>query len=136
MDRLIEFVSHHPYLITLFLALVAAFILTEMQRNARGISPQELTQLVNSRQARIVDLRHAQEFRDGHITDSENVPYSQFNDKAVALAKAGKPVILVCGLGQVSGLAAKSLKLAGSHETYRLTGGISAWRQAGLPLVR
>ena len=136
MDRFIEFISHHPYLVTLFLGIVAALILTELQRGARGISPQELTRLSNGKQARIIDLRDPPDFRGGHITGSENIPYSQINDKAAELAKSDKPLVFVCALGQVAGLAARTLKAAGANEVYRLSGGISGWRQDNLPLVR
>ncbi len=135
MDRVIEFVGNHPYLISAFVALLIAFIITELQRGGRSISPQELSQLVNQQQARVIDLRNTPEYREGHITGSENVPYSQVTEKAAELAKAGKPIILVCALGQVAGAAGKPLKQAGA-DVYRLSGGISAWRQQGLPLVR
>lgn len=136
MDRVIEFIGNHPYLVSVFVALLIAFIITEMQRGGRSISPQELSQMVNQRQARVIDLRDTPAYREGRITGSENLPYSQIADKAAELAKAGKPIILVCALGQVSGSAASSLKQAGVSEIYRLSGGISAWRQQGLPLVR
>ncbi|MEL0027189.1 MAG: rhodanese-like domain-containing protein [Perlucidibaca sp.] len=136
MDRLIEFIGHHPYLVSAFVALLIAFIITEMQRGGRSLSPQELSHLVNSQQARVIDLRNPPEYREGHITGSENLPYSQVAGKAAELAKAGKPLILVCALGQVSGMAAKTLKQAGAQHIYRLSGGISGWRQQGLPLIR
>lgn len=136
MDRVIEFVGNHPYLVSAFVALLIAFIITEMQRGGRSISPQQLSQMVNQQQARVIDLRNTPEFREGRITGSENVPYSQIADKAAELAKSGKPIILVCALGQVAGAAAKPLKQAGINEVYRLAGGISGWRQQGLPLVR
>lgn len=136
MDRVIEFVGNHPLLISALVAMVIAFIITEMQRGGRAVSPQELTRLVNQQQARVIDLRNTPEYREGHITGSENIPYSQLAEKAAELARGDRPVIVVCGLGQVAGMAAKTLKQAGVKDAYRLTGGISGWRQQGLPLVR
>lgn len=136
MDRVIEFVGNHPYLVSLFVALLIAFIITEMQRGGRSISPQELTRLVNQDKARVIDLRNSPEYREGHITGSVNVPYSQITEKAAELAKGEQPVIVVCALGQVASIAAKTLKQAGAPNVYRLTGGIASWRQQGLPLVR
>ena len=136
MDRFIEFVSHHTYLVSAFVVLLIAYISTEMQRGGRRISAQELTRLVNQQQARVIDLRNTPEYREGHITGSENLPYSQLAERAAEIARAGKPVILVCDLGQVAGSAADALKKAGLTEVYRLDNGISGWRQLGLPLVR
>lgn len=136
MDRVIEFIGHHPLLVSAFAALLIAFIVTELQRGGRSIGPQELTRLVNAGGARVIDLRNSPEYREGHITGSESLPFSQIAERAAELAKAGKPLILVCGLGQVAGNAAKTLKQAGAAEVYQLDGGISGWRQQGLPLVR
>ncbi|PQA51815.1 rhodanese-like domain-containing protein [Amnimonas aquatica] len=136
MDRVIEFIGNHPYLVSAFVGLLIAFIVTELQRGGRSISPQELTRLINQQQARVIDLRNTPEYREGHITGSTNVPYSQIDEKVAELAKAGKPVVLVCGLGQVAGSAGRKLKQAGVADVHVLSGGISTWRQQGLPLVR
>lgn len=136
MDRVIEFVSNHPYLVSAFVALLVLFIVTELQRGGSKVSPQQLSRLVNDSDALVIDLRNAPEFREGHITGSRSLPYSQVAGEAAALAKSGKPLILVCGLGQVAGMAARTLKQAGAADVHYLEGGISAWRQAGLPLIR
>lgn len=136
MDRVIEFIGHHPLLVGLFVALLVAYLLSELQRGGRSLGPQELTRLVNGSEARVIDVRNSPEYREGHITGSESIPYSQIAERAAELTKSGKPLIVVCGLGQVAGNAATTLKKAGATEVYHLSGGISAWRQQGLPLVR
>jgi len=45
-------------------------------------------------------------------------------------------VVLVCKAGQASGDAAKRLRKAGFERVYVLDGGIAAWQQADLPLVK
>jgi len=136
MERVIEFALNHPYLVGSFFALLAAFIYTEMKRGGRSITPVQLTLLVNQKNAKVVDLRNQPEFRDGHITGSESVPFSQINERTAEFVSAAKPIILVCSTGQVSSMAGRNLQKAGLTEVYRLSGGISGWRQAGLPLVK
>jgi rhodanese-related sulfurtransferase len=136
MDRVFEFMGNHPMLVSSFIALLIAFVVTESQRGGRRISGNELSRLVNLQDARVIDIRNAQEFREGHITGSMNVPYSQVSEKAAELVKLGKPLIVVCALGQVASTAAKTLKLAGATDISFLGDGISGWRQQGLPLVR
>ena len=46
------------------------------------------------------------------------------------------PVVAVCRNGQASEGAAKRLKQAGFEHVYWLDGGIAAWQQAELPLVK
>jgi rhodanese-related sulfurtransferase len=136
MDRVIEFALNHPYLVGSFFALLAAFIYTEMKRGGRSITPVQLTLLVNQKNAKVIDLRNSPEFRDGHITGSESVPFSQVADKTQEFVTAGRPIIFVCSTGQVSSMAGRNLQKAGLTEVYRLAGGISGWRQAGLPLIK
>lgn len=136
MDRVFEFMGNHPMLVSSFIALLIAFVVTESQRGGRRISGNELSRLVNLQDARVIDIRNVQEFREGHITGSMNVPYSQVSEKAAELVKLGKPLIVVCALGQVASTAAKTLKLAGATDISFLGDGISGWRQQGLPLVR
>lgn len=136
MDRVIEFAGNHLYLVSALVVLAIALILTEMQRGIANISAQELTRLVNQDNALIVDIRNNLEFREGHITGSSNVPFSTVADKADELVKLGRPIIVVCALGQVASTAATTLKKAGIAQIYRLDGGISTWRQQSLPLVR
>lgn len=136
MDRFFEFIGNHPFLVSSFIALLIAFIITESQRGGRRISGNELSRLVNQHDARVIDIRNTPEFREGHITGSINVPFSQVSEKAAELVKLGKPIIVVCALGQVASTAAKTLKQAGATDISFLGDGISGWRQQGLPLVR
>ena len=136
MDRVFEFIGNHPMLVSSFIALLIAFVVTESQRGGRRISGNELSRLVNQQDARVIDIRNSPEFREGHITGSMNVPFSQVIEKAAELVKLGKPIIVVCALGQVASTAAKTLKQAGATDISFLGDGISGWRQQGLPLVR
>ena len=53
----------------------------------------------------------------------------------LANAKA-LPVILVCKTGQTAAGATKALLQAGFEKVHVLDGGVAAWQQADLPLVK
>jgi rhodanese-related sulfurtransferase len=97
----------------------------------------ELTQLMNAGGAVVVDLSSSSDFEKGHIAGSRNVQPAQFGPehKLVANAKQS-PVVLVCRTGTASETAAKALKKAGFEQVNVLDGGIPAWQQAELPLVK
>lgn len=86
--------------------------------------------------ARIVDVREPDEFDGplGHIEDAELVPLA-----TVAAAASGwardRPLVVVCRSGARSGRAAAQLAAMG-FDVYNLTGGMTAWNAAGLPVVR
>ena len=58
-------------------------------------------------------------------------------NRAAGLAKdKAVPIIVVCQNGQRSSKAQAALKEAGYSEVYALEGGMAAWQQAGMPVVK
>ena len=71
------------------------------------------------------------------IAGSRSVQVSQFDPESKLLANAKElPVVAVCRTGQASADAAKRLKKAGFEQVYWLDGGVQAWQQADLPLIK
>lgn len=120
--------------------LTLAIIVTEIARLFRGykaLRPAELTGLINRDNALVVDLSASADFEKGHIAGSRNIAPSQFDPENKVLAAAKQlPVVVVCRNGQASASAAKRLKKAGFEQVYWLDGGVAAWQQADLPLVK
>ncbi|MFT3763727.1 MAG: rhodanese-like domain-containing protein [Pseudoxanthomonas sp.] len=134
------FVASSPILWLALAALTVAIVFTEVKRLLRGyrsLGPAELTRLINREDALVVDLSAIADFEKGHIAGSRNVLPSNFDpeNKMLAPAKA-RPVVAVCRDGNASAGAAARLKKAGFEQVYWLDGGIAAWRQAELPLVK
>ena len=133
MERWLEFMWNHPFLFGTLGVLMVLFFVLEGQRNGRKISPQSLGILVKAKNAQLIDLRDAKDFRDGHISGSRNIPYSQINAQAEELKASDRPLVFICNLGQVAGTALQTVAHA---DSYRLDGGISNWKAQGLPLVK
>ena len=133
MERWLEFMGNHPFLFGTLGVLMVLFFVLEGQRNGRKISPQSLGILVKAKNAQLIDLRDAKDFREGHISGSRNIPYSQINAQAEELKASDRPLVFICNLGQVAGTALQTVAHA---DSYRLDGGISNWKAQGLPLVK
>ena len=133
MERWFEFMGNHPFLFAILGALIVLFFVFEGQRSGRKISPQSLGILVKAKNAMLIDLRDAKDFREGHISGSRNIPYSQIAANVEELKAADRPLVFICNLGQVAGTA---LQQVGHTDSYRLDGGISNWKAQGLPLVK
>ncbi|HEL3006885.1 TPA: rhodanese-like domain-containing protein [Stenotrophomonas maltophilia] len=139
-EELLAFAGRNPMLSAALVGLTVAIIVTEIRRLFRGfkgIKPAELTQLMNAGGTVVVDLSASGDFEKGHIAGSRNAQAGAFgpDHKLVANAKQS-PVVLVCRSGNASETAAKALKKAGFEKVYVLDGGIPAWQQAELPLVK
>lgn len=137
MGHLFEFISNHPVLVGLFAVLLALFIRNETQRGGRGVSPQELVNLVNHKGAVVLDVRDSKEFAAGHIVDAVNIPHSALEGRIAELEKyKEKPLTIVCKMGQHAGASGALLRKAGFVEVSRLTGGMTEWRNQNLPVVK
>ena len=92
------------------------------------------TRLMNDG-AIVLDVRDSGEFAGGHLPNAKNIPAGDL-DKRLTELPNGKALLLVCATGQRSGKAVGTLRKAGRDQVYSLSGGLGAWRQAGLPVVK
>ncbi len=138
MDRFLEFAGDHMLLV---FALVTSFFLvvfSELRRKASGIlniEPADAVRLINN-DAVVIDLRSTEAYSRGHIVSARNVPMDELAARMDKLANLkSKAVIAVCDSGATSTKAIDTLRKSGFENIYGLKGGMSAWGQAGLPVV-
>ncbi|QOY62835.1 rhodanese-like domain-containing protein [Lysobacter sp. H21R4] len=140
LEELLAFAQRHPLLSLALVGITVALVFTEIAqlfRGYAGLRPAELVALMNRDNALVIDLSPSSDFEKGHIAGSKSVQPSQFDPESKQLAAAkALPVIVVCRTGMTAGASAKRLKKAGFEKVYVLEGGIQAWRQADLPLVK
>jgi len=133
----VDFVTENIVLIVIAFASGAMLLWPMLQGRAAGPSLDTLgaTRLINDTHAIVLDVREPAEFAAGHLPNARNIPIAELDKRAGELA-AGKPVLVCCASGSRSGRAAAVLRKAGHEQVFNLAGGIQAWRQAGLPVVR
>jgi len=140
LHRLPDFVGNHTLLVMLFVAVLVAWIGSEAARLFRGyreITPGALTQMINRESPLVVDLSSLQDFEKGHIPGARHVALSQFDPENKELAKVRDlPVAVYCKAGTTSAQAATRLVKAGFKHVFWLGGGLAAWQQADLPVVK
>jgi rhodanese-related sulfurtransferase len=104
--------------------------------NVANLSPAEATLLMNREDALVLDVRETGEWSSGHITGARHITLAQIDKRLSELDKfKEKPIIVVCATGNRSSSACGQLKKHGFGKVYSLGGGISAWRDASLPLT-
>jgi rhodanese-related sulfurtransferase len=107
--------------------------LVRSRASGPALSTLQATQLINSRNAVVVDVRTPEEFKTGSLPGARNIPADKMSEKVPDIKK-DKPLIVVCASGGRAGKAAAQLRSNGFGEVYVLAGGIAAWREAGLPI--
>ncbi len=136
MAQFIEFLGNHPLLFGCWLAAFVAIVFYHQRTGAKGVSPAQAVALINRSEAVVVDIRDKKDFDEGHIVDAHHIPAAKLAQRVTELTKKqGKPVIVVCKMGQQAGESVKALEAAGHDPVYKMVGGMAEWRGQSLPVV-
>jgi glyoxylase-like metal-dependent hydrolase (beta-lactamase superfamily II)/rhodanese-related sulfurtransferase len=98
-------------------------------------APQQLKTQLETSNIRIVDVRTPAEWDGGRIKWAEHFPLSDILDGKAPEAEKKEALVLQCGSGYRSNIAASIMKQAGYTNVKSLAGGIFAWSNAGFPVV-
>lgn len=82
-----------------------------------GLSQEEVHRLVSGEQALLLDVRTRDEFANGQVKGSINIPYEQLSERCDELPK-DRPIILYCRSGARSNVAEKILRERGFTSLY------------------
>ncbi|MDQ3804697.1 MAG: rhodanese-like domain-containing protein [Acidobacteriota bacterium] len=85
--------------------------------------------------ARLVDVREDREWEQGRARGAEHLGRGVIErDIETRVPDRGAELILYCGGGYRSALAADNLRRMGYTNVFSLAGGWKAWREAGAPV--
>jgi rhodanese-related sulfurtransferase len=135
----VDFILNNIWLVAI--AVVSGGMLLWPLLAQRGggpaVSTLEATQLINRKDALVIDVRSSDDYARGHVLNARNVPAAQLPTRLDELQKLkSRPLILTCQNGTTASASCEVLRKAGFGEVYLLTGGIAAWEQAGLPVAK
>jgi len=99
------------------------------------ITPTDLyAQLQSDKPPVVIDVRSPQEFAyDGRISEAQLIPLPSLLQDLNSLTTE-QPIVFACHSGARSKVACKMLIMRGFDNIINLTGGMSRWRRAGLPM--
>jgi len=85
--------------------------------------------------ARLIDVREDNEWEKGHAAGARHMGRGVIErDIELEVPDHDAELILYCGGGYRSALAADNLQRMGYREVYSMAGGWSAWKNAGAPV--
>lgn len=102
-----------------------------LTENYSSATPQELFGQIEDGSVRLLDVRAATEFHEGHIHSAEHRFLGNLL-REMPLINRSKPIVVQCLGGGRSAIATSLLQRAG-FSVINMTGGYKAWRAAGLP---
>jgi rhodanese-related sulfurtransferase len=96
------------------------------------IPPERAAELLRDGDTQLLDVREPYEHEAGRISGSKRVDLESLAAEAQQL-DPDKPILFYCRTGSRSAVATQAFRAAG-FDAYNLTGGLSAWVGAGLPI--
>jgi rhodanese-related sulfurtransferase len=137
MEEFIQFLAEQWVLFGAFLFITFLLVrnfLTASMSGVKHIDVNTAIRMMNDG-AIVVDVRLENEFAKGHIKDSRLIPVGALESRIKELEKEKSGDIIVsCQTGNRSLRAAQILKKHGYESVYNLSGGMSAWQNANMPI--
>ncbi|HSW94491.1 MAG TPA: rhodanese-like domain-containing protein [Gammaproteobacteria bacterium] len=139
MQDILLFVNHHLMLFSALAVILVLLITLEgikLKRGATRLSPARVTWLINHAKAVVIDIRTPDAFLTGHIAGAISLPAVELKTGLKKIEKfKAQPIVLTCATGTDSPASATFLTTQG-FQVHILNGGIRAWREADLPLIK
>jgi rhodanese-related sulfurtransferase len=111
-------------------------LVAEAKKHVTEISPDEAAEKAKKGEAVIIDVRDQDEWDEEHIANAIHLSRGTIElDIEEKVADPNAVIICHCGGGGRSALAAASLQKMGYKNVRSMTGGLKAWKAAGLPVT-
>ena len=143
MEQFFLFLQKSPFNMMLFGVALATGgmliwpLITRLFRPAVDVGSFEAVQLINRRDAVVLDVRDTGEFAAGHVGNARHIPEAELENRMKELERyKSRPILVTCRSGARAGSVSATLRKHGFSEAVALRGGVSAWQQAGLPLEK
>jgi len=106
------------------------------QANYENTDVKGFAELMEDANVVVLDVRTAEEFKEGHLEGAVNIDQAQsdFIQKAKESLPANKTIAIYCRSGRRSASAAGKLAAEG-YKVVNLKGGILAWKEAKMPVT-
>lgn len=141
INEIIPFFKNHPLLslgwIALFIIIVYLTVKSKLSK-VKIISNAQTINMMNKENAVVVDLRSADHFKKGHITEALNILPVDIKNGSIKLLEKHieSPVILVDDNGMSANTSGDILAKQGFAQVFVLKDGIAGWNGENLPLVK
>ena len=106
-------------------------------RGIKDVDNPAALQLINHKNALVLDVREESEFKSGHIRGAKLIPLAKLKDRIGELERfREKPIVVVCRSGHRSTSACALLGKLEFGQAYNLSCGMMAWQKADLPVEK
>ena len=106
-------------------------------RGIMDVDTLKAIELINHKNALVLDVREEAEFRSGHLINAKWLPLGKLSQRIGELERyREQPIVVVCRSGNRSSMACSLLVKQGFTQAYNLVGGVTGWQKSNLPLEK
>jgi len=136
----VQYLQNNIWMVTIALTSGLMLLWSFFGNRVRGINQVnsvEALELINHKNAMILDVREDAEFKSGHLLNAKWIPLGKLSERIGELERyREKPIVVVCRSGNRSSSACATLAKQGFTQAYNLAGGVMAWQKSSLPLEK
>lgn len=135
-----QFLQNNVWLVLIAVSSGMMLLWSFVGNRLRGIKDVDIAaalQLINHKNALVLDVREESEFKEGHIRGAKLIPLLKLKDRLGELERyREQPIVVVCRSGNRSATGCALLGNREFGQAYNLAGGMMAWQKAELPVER
>ena len=135
-----QYLQNNIWMVTIAITSGLMLLWSFFGNRVRGINQVnsvEALELINHKNAMILDVREDAEFKSGHLLNAKWIPLGKLSERIGELERyREKPIVVVCRSGNRSASACATLAKQGFAQAYNLAGGVMAWQKSSLPLEK
>ena len=135
-----QFVQNNIWLVLIAVSSGMMLLWSLFGNRLRGVKEVDnaaALQLINHKNALVLDVREESEFSAGHIMGAKLIPLLKLKERIGELELyRERPIVVVCRSGSRSSTASALLGNRGFAQAYNLAGGMMAWQKADLPVEK
>ncbi len=99
-----------------------------------GVTASEAVTLINREKAVLIDVSEPAEYAAAHAAGARNVPLGTLEKSGDLPKNKALPIVVLCATGARATRAVGMLRKLGYENSRALSGGLTAWREANLPV--
>lgn len=135
-----QFIQDNIWMVLIAISSGLMLLWSLFGNRLRGVKEVDIAaalQLINHKNALVLDVREESEFSAGHIRNAKLIPLLKLKERIGELERyREQPVLIVCRSGNRSPTACALLGNREFGQAYNLAGGMMAWQKADLPVEK
>ncbi len=103
-------------------------------RELAQVTPEQAEPCLRRGEARVLDVRRPGEWKEGHVEGAVHLPAGEVPSLPERIPADDAPLVVACATGYRSTAIASLLERQGHRNLRNLSGGMEAWKRAGLAM--